>query len=106
MEITNSLKSLGVTLEELYEAKDKQIQVCLSDKPYVFDVVLKDGKGEPDCKISSFGANLWFRTPMGLKYGKYNTLGSLQSAIVRAVQSKVASQGDITFRISTEVYTF
>ena len=106
MKIKNSLKSLGVTLEELYDAKDKQIEVCLSDKPYVFDVVLKDGKGEPDCKISSFGANLWFRTPVGLKYGKYKTLGALQSAIVRAVQSKVASQGDITFRVSDKVCTF
>lgn len=106
MKTTNTLKSLGVTLEELYEAKDKQIEICLSDKPYVFNVVLADGAGKPDCKISSFGANLWFRTPKGLNYGKYKSLGALQSAIVRAVKSKVASNGDITFRISTEVYTF
>lgn len=106
MNTTNSLKSLGVTLEELYEAKDKQIEVCLSDKPYVFNVVMADANGKPDCKVSSFGANLWFRTPKGLNYDKYKTLGALQSAIVRAVKTKVASNGDITFRISNKVYTF
>jgi hypothetical protein len=104
MKVLNSIASLGVTLEELYKAENKQVVVTLSDKPYEFDVQLKDNRDKVDCKISSFGANLWFRTPKGMNYEKYNSLASLQNAIVRAVKAKVDSEGDIEFKLSNEVF--
>jgi hypothetical protein len=104
MKALNTIASLGVTLEDLYKAENKQLVVTLTDKLYKFDVVLADIKGDVDCKISSFSANLWFRTPKGLKYEKYSSLGALQSAIVRAVKSKVDSEGDIRFELSDKVF--
>ena len=63
MKILNSLNSLGVTLAELYDPQvEKQIVVSLSDKDYTFNVVLTSLMDKIDCKISSFGANLWTRT--------------------------------------------
>jgi len=106
MKVLNNITDLNVTLEELYEAKDKQIEICLTDKPYTFNVVLKDRSDKVDCKISSFGANLWMRTDKGLKFEKYKTLASLQAAIVRKIKTKVDSIGDISFKVNNEVYTF
>jgi len=100
----NTIASLGVTLEDLYKAEDKQVIVTLTDKPYEFSLVLKDYKGI-DCKISSFGANLWFRTNKGMKYEKYSSLSSLQRAVVNEIKTKVDTQGDIIFKLSNEVST-
>ena len=104
MKVLNSIASLGVSLEDLYKAEDKQINIKLTDKPYEFSLVLKSFGGA-DCKISSFGANLWFRTNKGLNYEKYNSLKDLQSAVVRAIKSKVDSNGDIVLTLSNAVFT-
>lgn len=106
MKVLNNISDLNVTLEQLYAAKDKQLEISLSDKPYTFNVVLKDRSDKVDCKISSFGANLWMRTNKGLNYEKYKSLATLQAAIVRTIRAKVDSVGDIKFSISNEVYTF
>ena len=105
MKTSNNLKDLNVTLAELYEAETKQIEIHLSDKPFVFHVVLKDRKGF-DCKISSFGANLYARTNKGLNYQQYKSLSTLQTQLVNLINKKVDTNGIITFKISNEVYTF
>lgn len=104
MKSLNTLKSLDVTLDQLYNGK-KQIIIHLSDKQYTFHVVLIDRSGKPDCKISSWGANLWARTPKGINCEKYNSLSSLQSSIVRLVSNKIDTKGDITFSITDDVHT-
>jgi hypothetical protein len=106
MKVLNNISDLNVSLTDLYNAKDKQIEINLSDKPYTFSLVLKDSQGKVDCKISSFGANLWMRTDKGLKYEQYKTLASLQAAIVKKIKATVDTQGDISFTLSNEVYTF
>ena len=103
MKTKNNIKSLGISLEDLYDGK-YQLIIKLSDKPYEFHVVLKDRNGV-DCKISSWGANLWARTNKGLKYEKYSSIATLQTAIVRLIRTKVATEGDITFDLSNEVST-
>jgi hypothetical protein len=103
MKTKNSIKSLGISLEDLYECKS-QLIIKLSDKPYEFHVVLKDRNGV-DCKISSWGANLWARTNKGMKYEKYSSIATLQSSLVRLIKSKVNTEGDITFDVTTEVST-
>jgi hypothetical protein len=103
MKTKNNIKSLGISLEDLYEGKS-QLIIKLSDKPYEFHVVLKDRNGV-DCKISSWGANLWTRTNKGMKYEKYSSIATLQTAIVRLIRTKVATEGDITFDLSNEVST-
>ena len=104
MKTLKTLKSLEVTLDQLYNGA-KQIIIHLSDKPYTFHVVLADRSGKPDCKISSWGANLWARTPKGIKYEKYNSLSNLQSSLVRLVSNKVDANGDISFSITDDVHT-
>ena len=105
MKATNSLNSLGVNLQSLYN-KDKQIVISLSDKPYSFHVVLSDRSDNIDCKISSFGANLWARTNYGVKYKKYKTLKTLENALVKLIENKVDTKGKITFSLSDEIFTF
>ena len=107
MKVLNSLKSLGITLEELYNPQiEKQIVVSLSDKNYEFNVVLTSLMDKIDCKISSFGANLWIRTNKGINYEKYQSLSTLQSAIVKSIKNKVDTAGDIRFSIGNTRYTF
>jgi len=104
MKRVQNLKDVNITLEDLYKGK-KQINLHLSDKPYTFSLILKDRHGV-DCKLSSFGANLYVRTNKGLNYERYQSLSSLQSAIKRAIKTKVETEGEITFSLSDEVYTF
>ncbi len=101
----NSIKELGITLDELYKG-DKQINIHLSNKPFTFHVVMVDRKGV-DCKISSFGANLWARTPKGMEMERYKTVGGLQRALNILVNSKVETDNSlIQYSLSSEVYTF
>jgi hypothetical protein len=52
MKTINTLKSLNISLEDLYNPTiEKQIEVSLSDKPYTFNVMLTDLKELPDCKF-------------------------------------------------------
>jgi serine protease inhibitor ecotin len=71
-----NLNQLGVTLEELYLAENKQVNVHLSDKPYVFSLVLKGRDNDVDCNLSSFGANLYARTIKGVNRQKYQSLAT------------------------------
>ena len=107
MKVLNSLKSLGITLEELYNPQiEKQIVIHLSDKDYEFNVVLTSLMDKVDCKISSWGANLWTRTNKGINYEKYKSLSTLRSAIVKSIKNKVDTAGDIRFSIGNTRYTF
>jgi len=104
MKAKNKLSSLGITLDELYNSK-AQIVIHLADKPHQYHVVLVDRSGKPDCKISSFSANLYARTNKGMNFEKYNSLSTLQTALVRLVDTKVETNGDIRFSLSKEVMT-
>lgn len=100
----NSIKDLGVTLEELYN-EEGQINLHLSDKPFVFTVIMMGRDKRPDCKLSSFGANLWTRTEKGQNYDKYTHIQDLQTALKRLIHSRVETEGEITFSLSSEIFT-
>lgn len=103
--MNTSISELDINLSDLYEGK-KQINIHLSNKPFVFHVVLMDRLG-PNCKISSFGENLWAITPRGLDMEKYETLGGLQRALNVLIKSKVETDNSlIQYSLSDEVYTF
>ena len=115
MKTTNKLTDLNITLDELYKG-NKQININLSDKSFILHVVLKGrpkynsttNKFEPtvDCMISSFGANLFARTNKGMKYEKYKTISTLQTALTKLVDKNIVTDGEITFTISDEVFSF
>jgi hypothetical protein len=50
------------------------------------------------------GLQFWFRTPKGMNFERYKTLGTLQRGIIHAVYKNYDTTGDITFKISDEVY--
>jgi hypothetical protein len=101
----NSIKELGISLEDLYKGK-QQINIHLSNKPFIFHVVLLDRKGI-DCKISSFGANLWARTNKGVKMEKYKTLGGLQTELNKLINLKVETDNSlIQYSLNNDVYSF
>jgi hypothetical protein len=102
MKTVKSIKELGVTLEALYN-NESQVNVHLSDKAYTFYVLLKDLRGNIDCKLSSYKANLWTRTKAGLEYRKYKRLQDLQVAIKNEIRNKVDTDGEITFSLSTDI---
>tara|TARA_R110000737_G_C14266326_1_gene429520 strand:+ start:183 stop:500 length:318 start_codon:yes stop_codon:yes gene_type:complete len=99
METVKNIKQLNVTLDKLYN-NDYQINIHFSDKPYTFYVLLKNLKGEIDCKLSSYKANLWTRTKAGLEFRKYKRLQDLQVAIKKEVNRKIETNGEITFSVS------
>jgi len=99
-----NIKDLPLTLEELYKGA-KQVNIKLSDKPYVFSLALLDNRGKIDCKISSLGANLYARTKKGLQYEKYNNLSTLQREVKKLIKNKVDTDGKISFLLSSEVFT-
>ncbi len=96
------LTNFKISLDELYN-EEKQIRVHLSDKDFTFSVILKNRLGEYDCKISSYGANLWFRTKLGTTAKKYSSLSTLQNSIIRAINVYVETKGKISFSISNEI---
>ena len=104
MEKRKKLKDFKITLDELYKGQ-KQINIHISGKPYIFHVVLIDRKGF-DCKISSFGANLWARTTKGMDSLKYKYIGMLERELKKLINQKVDASGEILFSLSDEVYTF
>lgn len=104
-ELKNSIKDLNISIEELYKAKDKQILIWLSDKDYYFTLILKSN-GQPDCKISSFTANIWARTTAGVNYKKYKDISTLQREVKKLIKSKIDTSGDISFSLINEVYNY
>lgn len=99
MKTVKNIHELGVTLDKLYN-NEYQINIHFSDKPYTFYVILKDLRGKIDCKLSSYGANLWTRTKAGIEYRKYKRIQDLQVAIKKEISRKIDTEGDVTFSIS------
>ena len=97
-----NIKELGISLNDLY-ANKKQINLHLSDSPYIFTLLLSDQIGQPDCKISSFGANLYTRTNKGINYEKYKNNATLQTAVKKQLKNKVLNVGEIRFSLSDEI---
>lgn len=92
-------------LEDLYNGK-KQINVHLSDKPYVFHLVLLGRDNEPDFMLSSFGANLWCRSNKGINRQKYASLRGIKIATKKLIKKKIETNGKIKFSITDTVYPF
>lgn len=99
-----SIKELNVSIESLYKAKDMQVLVWMQKKPAYWSLILKSG-GMPDCKLSSFHLNIYFRTAKGIKYEKYSSLAILQREVIKRINSVMEDAGEITFSLTKEVRT-
>lgn len=63
------------------------LSVKFAEYPDTFDIELLDWHNKPDCKIGHFGYNFYFRTPLGLKYGKYSSIQAMKRAITRTAKA-------------------
>ena len=89
-------------LEQLY-SEQKQIEVHLSDKPYIYTLVLVGFDNEPDFKLSSFSANLWLRSNKGARREKYKSVEGIKKAVKRLINKNIETNGKVTFKIVDEV---
>lgn len=69
-------------LQELYEGK-KYLRVKFSSSPYLFNLVLCGRDKTPDCYITSFSANLYFRTEKGCTREKYTSYKRMLNEVVK-----------------------
>ena len=76
---------INASLDSVYNARknNQQIEVSAKFKESVvpFGVVLQGSDMMPDCKISSFAENIYFRTQNGENRKQYTTFVGLEKAI-------------------------
>ena len=96
----STLKRLNVNLEGLYK---QEYQICAKVGSYTFSVILVGRDSEPDCKISSFSANIYFRTRNGQNRKKYNSVQSLDKAIKNAIRKNYSSTDTIVYILTTDI---
>jgi len=105
MVTTHKIKNLGVTLEQLYN-EEKQISVHLSDKPYIYTLVLVGRDKEPDFLLSSFVANYYVRSSKGMNRQKYTTLAGIESAVKNLIEKNINTNGIVSFSVWDEINPF
>jgi hypothetical protein len=88
------LKSCNPTIDQLYDSRFSdndneqfKVSVKFSESVVPFGIVLTGGDKEPDCKISSFHDNIYFRTKSGENKKRYSTIKGLAKA-VRTIAKK------------------
>lgn len=69
-------------LQELYEGK-KYLRVKFSSSIYPFHVVLHGRDKTPDCYVTSFKANLYFRTEKGCEREKYTSYKRMLNEVAK-----------------------
>ena len=83
-------------LEELYKGT-QVIKVQFIGKSHAYHIELSkpefngkimDYEDKVDCRVTSWADNVWFRTPKGVNYEKYSSLGKLKQAITFAGKSR------------------
>jgi hypothetical protein len=100
-----TIKSLGITLEQLYN-EEKQIQIHFSDKDFICTLVLVGRDKTPDFLLSSFKGNFYCRSNKGMNREKYTTLKGIEKAVKKLISSKVDTKGQITFSLSNDISYF
>ena len=69
-------------LADLYSGK-KYIQLKFSASKFYFNLILMGRDKSPDCYITSFSANLYFRTESGCERRKYKTFAHMMKEVNR-----------------------
>lgn len=69
-------------LSDLYDGK-KYLVVRFTNNMYPYHVVLHGRDKTPDCYITSFQANLYFRTEKGTNRTKYSTYNRMLNEVQR-----------------------
>ena len=92
-------------LNSCYEGREqlKAFVRLTTGEVFQFDVVTKGRDSNPDCKVSSFGANLYFRTPKGMNSERYSTLNALKNAVTKSINANVRDVESIDLFLSDQV---
>ena len=87
--LNNEIITSKELLNKLYN-KDLRLEFNLKANGYnklVSATIDLGSTKEPDCCISNFAYNFYFRTPYGMQNKKYSSLGSLINAVKRVLKS-------------------
>jgi len=72
------------TFNNLYSSRYNEIKVKFEEYPDNFDLELYGlSDRKPDCCVSHFGYNFYFRTNKGLKYEKYKNWEILKREVIK-----------------------
>ena len=93
-------------LADLYEGKKYLVARFTDPKrttTYPYNVVMCGRDKTPDCYITSFGANQYFRTEKGVNREKYATYGRLLGGIKHRAKEVLKNfvMSEVTFEIVT-----
>ena len=106
MEVSmHNIKDLDITIEQLYN-EEKQINVHLTDKNYIFTLVLIGRDKTPDFLLSSFIGNYYIRSAKGMNRQKYSSIAGIQKAVKNLIDKNISSEGVISFSLSDKIYYF
>ena len=106
MEVSmHNIKDLDITIEQLYN-EEKQINVHLTDKNYIFTLVLIGRDKMPDFLLSSFIGNYYIRSAKGMNRQKYSSIAGIQKAVKNLIDKNISSEGVISFSLSDEIHYF
>ena len=78
-------------LQDLYDGK-KYLVVKFTNNIYPYHVVLHGRDKTPDCYITSFQANLYFRTEKGADRTKYSTYKRMLNEVQRRAISVLGKE--------------
>jgi len=76
---------------DIYKWHGDNRQTCV-------DVILVDRKGIPDCNISHFGYNFYYRTKVGMQERAYTSLGRLIASVKKKVREHEGTVYNVRLR--------
>ena len=83
----------NVSIDNLYNSRvienPHKMMAVFKNSEFVYEVILAGRDKTPDCSVSSFSANLFFRTYNGVNRKKYKTI----TAVARAVKNRAKQIG-------------
>lgn len=101
----HKIKSLGISLDELYSEK-MQLRVHLTDSKHEYTLVLIGRDKEPDFLLSSWSGNYYVRSSKGMNRQKYTSLKGIEKAVLNLVKKHICDTSIISYSLSTEINQF
>jgi len=101
----HNIKSLGISLEELYTEK-MQLRVHLTDSKHEYTLVLVGRDKEADFLLSSFSGNYFVRSAKGMNRQKYTSLKGIENAVLNLVRKYICDTSVVSYSLSNEINPF
>jgi hypothetical protein len=101
----HKIKSLGISLEELYSEK-MQLRVHLTNSKHEYTLVLIGRDKEADFLLSSWAGNYYARSNKGMNRQKYTSLKGIENAVLNLVKKYICDTSAVYYSLSSEINIF